>query len=819
MNLEGVWPEQYTKAILPYSLFDDALLFGDSTGSRRRHTQALLDLDPPPRFDLVIVDEAHHVRNPETAAYRAVRFFCDNAEAVVFLTATPIQLGSDDLFVLLNLLRPDLVIDRESYKHMSEPNPHINQAVALARAAQPDWINKTIDALNQAAATPWGDAILRHNTEFQRVTKLLTQPEIATEERVDFITTTEGLYTFAGMINRTRRRDIGEFTIRKSETVIVEFTQAQRRLHDALLETQAEILSKFHNARNIVFMMTTIRRQAASCLYGLTPFLRDILERRIDDVIWDENDDSLDESIIDNLLQIEAQIRHVLDMAADLNQTDPKLERLKKILADKQRLLNNKVMIFSSFRHTLAYLHHHLRSTGYRVGIVHGGTPDEERVILRNRFKDDRIAAETLDVLLFSEVGCEGLDYQFCDCIVNYDLPWNPMRVEQRIGRIDRRGQQSEAVTIYNLITPGTVDADIYERCLVRIGVFERALGGNEEILGEISRSIRNIVENIKLTDEERRQKLQQLTDNKIRLIQEQEKLEEQQVDLFGIRLPTMQIDKEIDEAASFWLTPKAIQNLVQIYLQQIGEQEQEYILGEKEVKTLRLSQEVRHRLLLDLHLLPRQATPNYRDWENWLKGGNPFLSITFDQQAATQHPDAVFITPILTTVEVTDSTLPIGFYPFAIYQWQFHGIRENLIFRPIALLPVLTERLAELLEQASALTVESVNLLTDIVRSQLEENHYILWLSARQKHMERNRELAQFRRQSLETSHRARMSLLQEQLSQATNEKIQRMRRGQLDNAEADFASRIQGLEASIQRADITARPIAFGVLNVKWS
>jgi ATP-dependent helicase HepA len=174
---------------------------------------------------------------------------------------------------------------------------------------------------------------------------------------------------------------------------------------------------------------------------------------------------------------------------------------------------------------------------------------------------------------------------------------------------------------------------------------------------------------------------------------------------------------------------------------------------------------------------------------------------------------------PILTTVEVTDSTLPIGFYPFAIYQWQFHGIRENLIFRPIALLPVLTERLAELLEQASALTVESVNLLTDIVRSQLEENHYILWLSARQKHMERNRELAQFRRQSLETSHRARMSLLQEQLSQATNEKIQRMRRGQLDNAEADFASRIQGLEASIQRADITARPIAFGVLNVKWS
>ena len=85
-----------------------------------------------------------------------------------------------------------------------------------------------------------------------------------------------------------------------------------------------------------------------------------------------------------------------------------------------------------------------------------------------------------LDVLLSSEVGCEGLDFQFCDFLVNYDLPWNPMRIEQRIGRIDRYGQKSEAVVIVNLITPDTVDADIYERCLMRIGVFQHAIGGNE---------------------------------------------------------------------------------------------------------------------------------------------------------------------------------------------------------------------------------------------------------------------------------------------------------------------------------------------------
>ena len=108
-------------------------------------------------------------------------------------------------------------------------------------------------------------------------------------------------------------------------------------------------------------------------------------------------------------------------------------------------------MLFSSFRHTLSYLYEHLKADGVRVGMVHGGTPDEERIAFRSRFEQPREDGDTLDVLLFSEIGCEGLDYQFCDCIVNYDLPWNPMRVEQRIGRIDRKGQQSETVAIVNL--------------------------------------------------------------------------------------------------------------------------------------------------------------------------------------------------------------------------------------------------------------------------------------------------------------------------------------------------------------------------------
>jgi ATP-dependent helicase HepA len=84
-HLDGEWPDQYSKAILPFSLFDSDLVHGNQVkGAKKR--MGLLEMDPPPKFDLVIVDEAHHIRNSETYLHQGVRQFCDNANAVVFLT-------------------------------------------------------------------------------------------------------------------------------------------------------------------------------------------------------------------------------------------------------------------------------------------------------------------------------------------------------------------------------------------------------------------------------------------------------------------------------------------------------------------------------------------------------------------------------------------------------------------------------------------------------------------------------------------------------------------------------------------------------------
>ena len=827
-HLDGEWPEQYQKVILPYSLFDNILLYGPNGGPKK----GLLDLDPPPRFDLVIVDEAHHIRNQNTANHDAVRYFCNHAEAAVFLTATPIQLGSHDLFVLLNTLRPDLVLDEEAFEHMSEPNPFINEAVDAARSQERDWTCRAKTALRQAVATSWGQSILTDNPEFNRIQSQLASESVTNAQRVQLITDLEALHTFSGILNRTRRRDIGEFTIRRPQTVNVDLTADQKHLHESLLETQAAIFTMLHGNQNVKFMMTTIRRQLASCLYGLEPLLEEILSRHLDELAWAEADTAESMPQEESVTPIQRQIERILEEARTLASPDRKLEELRKILRERQSLPNNKVMVFSSFRHTLAYLYKHLKSDGFRVGMVHGGTPDDERVDLRDCFEGSAEERESLDVMLFSEVGCEGLDYQFCDCIVNYDLPWNPMRIEQRIGRIDRRGQQSEHVTIINLITPGTVDADIYERCLLRIGVFESALGGSEEILGEITTELREIAEDYALSGEERRVKLQQLADNQIRLIQEKERLEDQQLELFGIRLPDDRMEREVEDASSFWLSSKSIQRLVTLYLQKRLGSEREYILGERSLKTLRLSGIARETLLRDFRQLPRERSPVYREWENWLTGEDQHITVTFEADCATQHPKAVFITPIhpvvkqaaralgtednvVTVLKAQTDVAPAGRYDFAIYQWRLLGIKEDMILKPITTSEVLTPHLSHLLEGAVDNDLREGN--PPLMRDALETLHQQLWAEEREKHRQRTRALASYRRESLSTSHQARVALLQEQLQQATSENIRRMKQYQIANAEADYNRRIRELDEAMAKADITAQPVAYGILEVE--
>lgn len=836
-DLDGVWPEQYAKAILPFSLFDQELLTGSASRKNKRGMIGLDELNPPPHFDLVIVDEAHHLRNTSTAVHQCVRYFCEQAEAVIFLSATPVQMGTNDLFVLLNLLRPDLILDKSSFEHMAEPNPLINRAVEVARANVPDWHWQANEALNGAAETSWGRTFLLPNPTFRRIQMMLEEGQCSEQERIAAIQDIEQLHTFSPLINRTRRRDIGNFTTRKPETVTVPFTPQQQYLHDTLLSTQQQILSLTHGDINVKFLMTTIRRQAASCLYGLAPLLQTILTRHIDLMSLTEADEEsvdISDPSFASLKPVEEQIRTVLTLADHLDKYDPKFEALLTIVHDKQKLANNKLLLFSSFRHTLSYILERLQQENVRVGLIHGDTGEEERRNLRDRFSRPKEDIDALDMLLSSEVGCEGLDYQFCDCLVNYDLPWNPMRIEQRIGRIDRYGQKSETVAIYNLITPGTVDFDIYERCLLRIGIFNQSIGGSEEILGKITQELHEVAENLTLTQEQIQARLQQIADNDIRLIQEQMALEERQKDLFGISLPAGQLEREIQNVTSFWLSPWALQNLIQYYLEQRCGAEQAYILGEKLQKRLRLNQESRNIVLSDLQRLPRQTSPVFREWEKWLKGSSPHLSIIFDAKSAAEKPETTFINAIhplaqqaaqtfkknevlYTAFSVVDNSLAEGTYYFGIWLWQKSGIREEVTLQPVCNNAAITERFLDILERAVPVESNEIHLPEQAVFDQLDTYHYRLWTNAQKEHKDYSVQLAQYRKESLQTSHQAQMSQLQTQFAQAREESIKRMRQSQIMNAESDFNRRMNKLNASAQRADISTQTVAFGVIVVK--
>jgi len=827
--LEGEWPEQYSKAIVPFSLFDSDLVYGP-TGKKRKADKGLISLDPPPKFDLVIVDEAHHIRNSDTYLHQGVKYFCDNAQAVIFLTATPVQLGSEDLFTLLNVLRPDLIIDHNSFQMMAEPNKYIHAAVNACRKASIDWQQDVKNELSQAINTEWGSLFLRGTPNFQDIWDQVDDSDEV--NRVKLVKQIEELNTFSGLINRTRRRDIGDFTIRKPETLSIEFTEAQMALHDSLLEIIAKILTHSHGSRNVKFMMTTIRRQAASCLYGLAPLLKDILARKVDSLELLECSDNVDSLDMSNefIDSIQDDISGLLSLSEQLDEVDPKAEAFINTIKEKTVLENNKVLIFTTFRHSIDYLAEKLKAAGFRFGLIHGSIPDDVRADLRKRFSLPKSNEEAIDVLLSSEVGCEGLDFQFCDCLINYDLPWNPMKIEQRIGRIDRYGQESETVAIVNLITPGTVDADIHDRCLSRIGVFERSIGGSEEILGEITQEIHNIADSFTLSNEEKSRQLAQLSDNKIRQIAEEEELENRQTELFGLHVPTKTWQDEIELASSFWLAPSALKSCIEMYINVRMDSDKKYISGDKEINSLRLSQEARKALLEDYRLLPRSKEPLSRNWEKWLKGNDSTLSLTFNQEAAVDNSDLLLITPVHPLVKqsiqgskindkascsfaIKTNDVPVGKYSFALYHWEKKGVKRDDQVIAVCANKQLEQLLLNLLTQSTDSTEPLA--LDDKMMEVIELEHHERWSRSQADHIEANRQLVSYRIQSLNTSHKARCKTIEEQLHNATNGKIKLMKESELARANADFELRMNDLDKAAESGDVHSSLICYGIIE----
>lgn len=830
---DGEWPIRYNKVIIPYSILDSKVYNGYE--GRKKKLFGLTELDPEPHFDLVIVDEAHHIRNgsmekDKAFAYKCTKYFCDHSDAVVMLTATPLQTSDNDLFTLLNVLRPDIVIDKKTFAMMSKPNSYISQAIHTIRTAAEGWAHEAITRLQGVQKTQWGDNVIAENPLYDDVLTRLEAKEIRREERIKLISDIESLHSFGTMLNRTRRRDIQDFCIRRSHTVSIDFTDYQRKLHDELIEFERQALSVLHDSRAVPFMISTLRRQAASCIFGLAPYIRDIIGRRIqqlnDDPEIDYSDFNMDGQSTD---VVSSLAKRLLELADNLPDEDPKFDETIKVINEKQKMPNNKIMLFSTFRHTLSYLKKRLVSLGYRVDQIDGSISDDQRYLLKNRFEFSKENPDAIDILLFTEVGSEGLDYQFCDMMINYDLPWNPMRIEQRIGRIDRRGQQSEAVSIYNIITENTVDAEIYYRCLMRIGIFEHSIGDCEEILGEITEGIESIVLDTSLTDEERRSKLEQMADNEVRKVQELNRLEEEEKELFGFDLTEFTTSQEIRQAENPWLSQKCLQKLVENYInERVGTGS--YIIGEGAMKNLRLSASARGIIRDDLRKLPGGRNALRRTWENYLAGKKPNHTLTFDSDAAMKDRNSFFITAMHPLAKQAaeyfyggetsylrlyypTNELSAGEYVFSIFAWRYVGFNTYTRLITVCENEIVAKELPYILEEAVNVDNKTEG---NYDWNNLEDRHVQMWTKEREVHKASVRTTTKIKLESLANTHRNRVRSLEQQIRDAIDENIRRMYLSELETAQEKYEHKVSDIKETADRAEIYTTLLVNGVITI---
>lgn len=618
-------------------------------------------------------------------------------------------------------------------------------------------------------------------------------------------------------------------------------TPEQKELYEALMDFESHALSYLHNNVPLEFMMSTLMRQASSCIFGLAPLLKGMVTRRLGDILSDycDEDGALTVNELENLSMgsLEAEFRamanHVIELSENLPQTDEKLERLLEVIETKSHQQNNKIILFSSFRHTLRYIEQHLAEKGYRVAQVNGSVKDEERLALRQRFELPVDNANAMDILLFTEVGCEGLDYQFCDFMINYDLPWNPMAIEQRIGRIDRRGQKSDTVIICNLVTEDTIDAKIYHRCLERIGVFESSIGECAGILGDMTQKINEAVFDSSLTQQEKEEKIEKIADNEVSRANEMKRLEDESKQLFGIDISGYVLDRKVMDAENPWIGERYIQALVTEYLYRILGEKKNYIQGEGAHKVLTLSGENRATLKTKLRNSRMKKSAMYNQWMDYLKGSDTRISVTFNQEEAARDRNAIFFTAvhplvkmaaaelhkkqevyIKLIVDASDYPVPCGDYPFLIVERTIVGMRKEVRIVPISEINLSASDFCDLLEAADYkeipddCTDKQWEKLSQLKREQQQQALAQLTIDVKEK--------CDYRRAAVLKSYQFRKEDLLTRIEAVDDESIKRMYTSQLNSLETEKNSSLNDLENIQNCAAVEENVIVRGIITV---
>jgi hypothetical protein len=498
-------------------------------------------------LNLTIIDEAHHFRNPNTQTHEVAECLRELSDNMIMLSATPVQLGDQNLHALLRLLAPDLIGDYSSFHLQFKAN---REALAVARivaAGGADVRQVVLDRLAGMATMAESGlpmAALRAVRERVAVADLSIR-----EVQLELRSSIRELSPLSTLMSRTRKREVSTTRPRREATLVeVQLHPTERSVYDFFTAQSrrryGEAATTGRSQQSSRFRSVAMQQQMASCLPA---FLATRVVGPGGLVEYDDprSIDDLDVELTEEEMAARAAaIREAEDVTSAIDQIlgeriDTKFDHLLAILRSVDATdPSGKVVVFSFYKRTLAYLQRRLREHGIGVEVISGDVPSSPD----NRAKDERGARvdrfhadPSVRVLLSSEVGSEGLDFQEAsNVVVHYDLPWNPMKVEQRIGRIDRHGQPRSIVYTISFAIKDTLEERIRQVLYERIGVFRETIGDLEDIIGERLHDIEEVAMSPTLTETQREAELSQIADAVIFQARQREQIEEQGAVLMG---------------------------------------------------------------------------------------------------------------------------------------------------------------------------------------------------------------------------------------------------------------------------------------------
>lgn len=356
------------------------------------------------RWDVLVLDEAHYVRNEDTQRYDLISEI-DSGDTY-FASATPIQNDISDIYNLVSLIRPGLLGTREQFE---------------SRYVVDD-----------------DDAQIKRGDELQR--------------KLDQV-----------MIRNRREETDIDFTNRQVQTNTFDPKQGEKELYDAVTEYVRSNYSS-QGAKHLVMVM--LQKEVVSSPYAVMGTVNGWLNRKDHELSRRERQD----------------LENIRSIASELG-TTTKQTRLQNILETvDDQLDTTRAVVFTQFRATQDAIAESARELDVPVHVVNGDLSSKGKERTVGKFKD------VGGIMVATDSISEGRNMQFCNVLINYDLPWNPMKVEQRIGRVDRIGQNRE-VHVFNLALEGTVEEQVLEKLYGKINLFNQSIGGLREILSRMEQS------------------------------------------------------------------------------------------------------------------------------------------------------------------------------------------------------------------------------------------------------------------------------------------------------------------------------------------